>query len=679
MAKYETKDIRNVAFVGHSHAGKTLLGEAILYKAKAVNRMGSIEEGTTVLDHEPEEKEKKHSIDLGVAFVNHQGREINLLDAPGYADYAAETICALHAVETAIVCVSAAQGVKVNTRKAWEHAQHAGTARVLCITLLDHDTADFRKVLDQVRSTFGRECVPLVLPIGQGASLKGVVNLLDKPDLVPDDLKELAAQARESLYEVDDALMQRYLEGDTPKPEEVIQALPKALAAGRIVPIVCASAKADVGVVELMDFIAKDLPSPLDVPPRKGIHPSTKAEIVLEAKPGGPLAAQVYKSVADPFVHKLSFLRMVSGSLSHEHPVHNERTGKAARMGALFKAFGKEHRPCATAIAGDLVCVTKVDELNTCDTVCDPAHPVHLAPYRFPTPMVSLAVEPKSKQDLARMSESVHKMASSDPTFKFSRDPGTGELVISGLSQLHLDLVVARLKRKFDVQLITHPPKIALKEAILGQAEGHYKHKKQSGGRGQYGEVYLRVKPTARGEGFKFTDSITQGRIPHQFVPPIEKGVRETMDRGVMAGYPVVDVEVEVYDGSYHDVDSGPESFKLAGSRAFKEAFKAAKPVLLEPVVHIEIAVPAKYMGDITGDLNSRRGRIQGMDAQGDLQVIKALIPLKEVMTYSTDLHSVTGGEGSYSIEFSHYDPMPQRLADEVVARAKVHQKEEEE
>ncbi|HTF56828.1 MAG TPA: EF-Tu/IF-2/RF-3 family GTPase, partial [Planctomycetota bacterium] len=372
------------------------------------------------------------------------------------------------------------------------------------------------------------------------------------------------------------------------------------------------------------------------------------------------------------------YIRVYSGTLTNEAQIFNQRTGKAARMGGMYKPFGKDPRPCTTAIAGDIVCVTKVDDLNTCDTVCDPAHLIHYPNYSFPVPMVSLAVEPKSKVDLARMSESVHKLAASDPTFKFSRDPGTAELVISGMSTLHLDVVIHRLKRKFEVQLVTHPPKIALKETSLGAAEGHYKHKKQSGGRGQYGEVYLRVRPTARGEGFKFTDSITQGRIPQQFVPPIEKGVREAMDKGVIAGYPVVDVEVEVFDGSYHDVDSGPESFKLAGSKAFKEAFRAAKPALLEPIVHIEIVVPAQYMGHITGDLNSRRGRIQGMDAQGNLQVIRAQIPMKEIMSYSTDLHSATGGEGSYSVEFSHYDPMPQRLTDEVIARATVHKEEEE-
>jgi elongation factor G len=678
MAKYDTKDIRNVAFVGHSDSGKTTLADTILFRGKAVGRLGTVEEGTSVFDFEPEEKERRTSIDLGLASVSHLGREINLFDAPGYSDFIAEAICALNAVETAVVCVHAGHGVKVNTRKVWDRADKIGVARVVLINKMDHENADFPKVLADIRESFGRLCVPLFLPLGQGAGFKGVVSLMDKSEQDPPELAGLATEARESLYEIDDTMMEEYLEGKVPTPEEILKALPKAIAGGKIVPVLCCSAKKDIGVAEVMDFLAKDLPSPLEGRPRKGIDPETKAELVRDSKAAAHLSGQVFKSVADPFVHKLSYIRVYSGTLTNEVQVFNQRTGKAARMGGMFKPFGKDPRPCTSAIAGDIVCVTKVDELNTCDTVCDSAHLIHYPNFEFPVPMVSLAVEPKSKQDLARMSESVHKMAASDPTFRFQRNTGTAELVISGMSTLHLDIVIHRLKRKFEVQLVTHPPKIALKETILGAAEGHYKHKKQSGGRGQYGEVYLKVRPTPRGEGFKFTDSITQGRIPQQFVPPIEKGVRETMDRGVIAGYPVVDIEVEVFDGSYHDVDSGPESFKLAGSKAFKEAFKAAKPALLEPIVNIEIVVPAQHMGHLTGDLNSRRGRIQGMDAQGNLQVIKAQIPMKEIMTYSTDLHSATGGEGSYSIEFSHYDPMPQRLAEEVIARATVHKDEED-
>jgi elongation factor G len=661
MAKYETKDIRNVALVGHTGAGKTSLAEALLFKFKASARLGSVDDGTSVLDFEPEEKDRKHSVDLAVASCSVQGREINLLDAPGYSDFAGEAVCALNVVETAALCVNAADGIRVNTAKMWELAGRLGVARVIVINKMDADNVRFAELVASIREAFGKACVPVQVPAGDG--FKGVVSLLTGgTEAVPADLKELANEALEKLLENDDELLEKYLGGHVPTGEELTKALPHEIADGTIVPILCASAKKDVGVSEVAEFLARFAPPP---GPKKAKDPQGGD---VEVKPGSPFSARVFKSIADPFVHRQSYLRIYSGSLAADHPIRNQRTGKTSRAGALFKPFGKEHRGTGPFVAGDIVCVTKVDDLNTGDTVCD--HPVAFPAFEFPASMVSLAVEPKTKQDLARMSESMHKMADSDPTFRFDRDPGTGELVIHGRSKLHVETILARLKRKFDVHVITHPPKLALKETILSLSEGHHKHKKQSGGHGQYGEVFLRLKPTARGEGFKFTDSITQGRIPQQYVPPIEKGIRKTIEKGVVAGYPVVDVEVEVYDGSYHDVDSGPASFELAGSKAFKEAFARAKPVLLEPIVHIEIAVPSRFMGDITGDLNSRRGRIQGMDSRGTMQVVRATIPMMEIMDYETQLRSVTGGEGSYSIEPSHYDVLPAKVADAVIAKA---------
>jgi len=541
---------------------------------------------------------------------------------------------------------------------------------------MDQENVKYADVVASVRETFGKECVPVLLPSGSGDAFKSVVNIVTNPDDAPADLKDLAAEAREKLMEADDALIEKYLEGKPVTAEELLKALPGALAQGRIVPILCTSAKKDVGVAEFLDFIARCAPSPLDVRPRKGTDPEKKAEI--ERAPGGPLSGQVFKSIADPVVQRLSYVRVYSGTLASDQPLFNQRVGKGSRIGAMFKPFGKDQRAATSAVAGDIVCVTKVDELNTCDTVCDPHALVQYPKFEFPLSMVSQAVEPKTKQDLARMSESMHKMADSDPTFHFSRDPGTGELVITGRSKLHVEVILLRLKRKFHVEVVTHPPKLALKEAIVAASEGHHKHRKQSGGHGQYGEVYLRLKPTPRGEGFKFTDSITQGRIPQQYVPAIEKGIRKSIEKGVIAGYPVVDVEVEVYDGSYHDVDSGPGSFELAGSKAFKDAFAKSRPCILEPIVHIEITVPSKFMGDITGDLNSRRGRIQGMDSQGNLQVVRAQIPMMEIMDYETQLRSVTGGEGSYTIEPSHYDVMPHKLAEGIIAKAKKVEEEEE-
>lgn len=676
MPKYETKDIRNIVLVGHNSSGKTTLGDAILFKAKATGRRGSVDDGSSVFDFEPEEKERRNTIDLAVASVHTQGREINILDAPGYPDFVGEAICGLNAAETAVICVNAVDGIRVNTRKMWDLAGKAGVARFLCINKLDQDNARFVELVASLRETFGKECVPVMLPVGTGDALKGVVSMITDHDKAPAELKALADEAREKLMEADDRMIEEYLEGKPVTTEELIAALPKAFAAGKLVPILCTSAVKDVGVAEFMDFVARFAPSPLDEAPKKGVDPAKKTEAAR--MPADPMSGQVFKSIADPVVHRLSFLRIYSGTLASDHPLFNQRTGKSTRIGAMYKPFGKEHHACTEAVAGDIVCVAKVDDLNTCDTVCDPHAPVQYPKYEFPLSMVSMAVEPKSKQDLARMSESMHKMADSDPTFHFSRDAGTGELVITGRSKLHVEIILHRLKRKFHVEVITHPPRLALKEAILAPAEGHHKHKKQSGGHGQYGEVYLRLKPTPRGEGFKFTDSISQGRIPQQYVPAIEKGIRKTIEKGVIAGYPVVDVEVEVYDGSYHDVDSGPASFELAGSRAFKDAFAKSKPVILEPIVHIEITVPSRFMGDITGDLNSRRGRIEGMDSQGPMQVVRAHIPMMEIMDYETQLRSVTGGEGSYSTEPSHYDVMPHKLAEAVIAKAKKPVEEEE-
>jgi len=676
MPKYETKDIRNVVLVGHNASGKTTLADTIVFKAKASPRLGSIDDGTSVFDFEPEERERKNSIDLAVASASVQGREINLLDAPGYPDFIGEAICGLNAAETAILCINGVDGIRVNTRKMWELAGKRGVARMIAINKMDSENVKFGELIGAVREGFGKDCVPVFLPQGSGDSFKGVVNLLTNADAAPAEYKDLANESREKLMECDDALLEKYLNGEAVSAEELTKALPKAIAQGKVVPILCTSAKKDVGVTEFIEFVARFAPSPLDVAPKKGEDPEKKAEV--ERPPGGPLSGQVFKSIADPFVQRLSYIRVYSGTLAGDQPLFNQRIGKASRIGGMFKPFGKDQRPCPSAIAGDIVCVTKVDELNTCDTVCDSQKPVRYAPFEFPASMVSLAVEPKTKQDLARMSDSLHKMADSDLTFKFSRDMATAELVITGRSKLHIEIILARLKRKFEAQVVTKAPKLALKETVLLEAEGHHKHKKQTGGHGQYAEVYLKVRPTTRGEGFKFTDSITQGRIPQQFVPPIEKGIRKTCEKGVVAGYPVVDVEVDVTDGSYHEVDSGPASFELAGSKAFKDAFAKAKPVILEPIVNIEITVPSRFMGDITGDLNSRRGRIQGMDSQGNLQIVQAQIPMMEIMDYETQLRSVTGGEGSYSIDPSHYDVLPHKIAESIIAKAQKVEEEEE-
>lgn len=675
MPKYETNDIRNIAFIGHGDSGKTTLADTMLFKTGEVKRCGSIADGSSVFDFEPEEKERKSSVDLAVATVNYKGKTINIIDAPGYPDFTGDAISALAAVEASVLCINASSGIMVNTRKMWNLAKSMSVPVVIMITKIDMENVNCGKLIGEIVETFGNETAAIVTPGGQS----GVTNILKNREQASKELQEIVDKSVEKMMELDDKILEEYLNGETVSLDEIHQPLRDAIRERRIFPILVSSAVKDAGVGELLDFIVEFLPSPGDVGPKTGVDPVKEGEIKRAPVVSAPFSGQVFKSISDPFLGKLSYFRVFSGRYTPDAPIYNQRTGKAERVGNLFKPFGKDQRNIAEAIAGDIVGVTKIDDLHVCDTVCAPEAAIKYPLISFPTPMVSLAAEPKTKADEQRLTASLHKMSESDPTFKVGRNKQTLELVISGMSQLHIDVILMRLKRKYDVHLVTHQPKVAYLETITGKSDGHHKHKKQSGGRGQYGEVRIRLEPTVRGEGFKFVDEVVQGRIPNQYIPAVEKGIREVLDKGVLAGHQVVDVQVTLYDGSYHDVDSSEAAFKIAASKAFKEAFMNAHPSLLEPIVNIEIAVPSRNMGDITGDLNSRRGRIIGMDSQGTLQVIKAQIPLGEITTYSTELRSITGGEGSYSIDFSHYDVVPQRIAESIIARSAKKEETDEE
>ncbi len=672
MAKRETAQIRNIAFLGHGDSGKTALVEALLFAAKAISRQGSIEDGTTVSDHSPEEKARKNSVELSLAFATVDGKHLNLLDAPGYSDFVGEAASAMYAADAAVIAVNALSGVMVNTRKLWQMAVEQGLPRFLVVTKADQENVDFPALLNAIQESFGKECVPVVLPTAPGPKIQAVVNVLETPEALTGPLADLAKPSRDRLLdaivEVDDKLMERYLEGGTIGPEELEPAMRTAIARGRLVPILVTASRAGVGVSELLAFLSRYAPSPLVRPAPKGKDAGDQ-EAVRE--PAGPFSAYAFKCVSDPFVGKLAYLRVVSGTFTPDVPLYNARTKKAAKVGGLFLPFGKDLRPCDAVGAGDLAVVSKVEDLAISDTVCDPGAPIRYPELGFPKPMVSLAVEPKTRNDEARLSVALQRMQDSDPTFKVSRDRQTAELIMSGMSTLHLDVTLTRLKRRFEVEVTTRQPKIPYQETITRKAEGHHKHKKQTGGRGQFGEVYLRVEPTARGEGFKYVDSVVGGRIPNQFIPAIEKGVRDVLEKGVIAGCPVIDVQVEVYDGSFHVVDSDEISFKLAGAQAFKQAFLAAGPALLEPIVNLEISAPTRCMGDIMGNLTSRRGRVNGSESFGDTQVIKAQVPQAEIQTYSTELRSMTGGEGGYTLEPSHYDLVPQRITEQIMARNK--------
>jgi elongation factor G len=713
MAKYRVEDIRNLALVGHGAAGKTSLADTLLFKAGAVDRRGSVDDGTSVSDYDDEEKKRHFSIDTSILHLDHQQKRIYLLDTPGYPDFVGAALGALEAVETALVVINAPNGIEVNTRRLFHEAGRRGLARMLVINKMDADNIRFDALLQAIQDTFGKGCVLLNAPVGQGSQFSGVVSVLEPPAPVPAGCLVDVAAARsrlvDAIVESDEALMEKYLlEGDV-SPGELAAALPRALAVGTVVPIFCTSAKKDLGVAELLESLAVHALSPVQGKRRMATrgHGDKSTTVTVEPSESAEFIGQVFKTLSDRFVGNLSFFRVFSGKIPGDQPLVNVRTGKSARTGGLLLMQGKQHQTVPEAIAGDIVAVAKVEDLKIGDTVAASANAPKLQPPGFPTPMFGLAVEPKARGDEQKISISLHKIADEDPTFHLTRDNQTKELVITGMSQLHLDVVQHRLKRRFDLEVVTKEPKIPYRETITTNAEAMHRHKKQTGGRGQFGEVHLRVYALPRdihteeelldqfanksrfekmrsvhydpAFNFAFLDCIVGGSIPNQFVPAVEKGCRELLERGALAGYRMQDVAVEVFFGKDHPVDSSEAAFKTAGRVAFKNAFLAARPVLLEPIVNLEVTVPSKYTGAILGDLNTKRARIENQDSlPGDLAVIMARVPLAEVTRYAAQLGSITQGQGSYSMEFSHYDQVPGNVQQQIVSKAKVAAEEEE-
>lgn len=681
MTPYQTKDIRNIALTGHGASGKTSLVEAMLFRCGVTTRLGSVDDGTSIADYEPEEKERKFTIDAALLPCKWQDKVLNIIDTPGYPDFISQTIGALSAVETAALVISATGGVQVNTRKFWSLAIDKGLACIIIISKLDGENIEFAELINSIKESFGQDCLPLNLPIGCGQGLKGVVDVLQLPKDIPNGILGDVQAAHESLVEkvveVDDDVMQKYLEGQEVSTDELKRCLAKAVAGGHMIPILCTSAKKLVGVDELLNTLINFIPDPQCGITREALDVEKNESVTVEADEKAPFCAQVFKCITDPFVGKLAFFRVFSGTLDGDLSFYNSSIKKNERAGQIFKVLGKEQKAVDRAIAGDIVAMSKVEEIGISDTICSPKRPLSFAPIAFPTPMVSLAVEPKSKGAEQKLSGALTKLSEEDPTFKVTRDIQTNEMVITGTSTLHLDIMLDRLKRRFDVEVSTHEPKIPYKETITAKANAQYKHKKQTGGRGQYGEVFINIEPMPRGEGFEFVNKIVGGRIPGQYIPAVEKGIKETMAKGILSGYPIVDVKVTLYDGSFHTVDSSEAAFKIAASKAFRKGFEEARPVLLEPIVNIEVTIPAEFMGEISGNLTSRRGRILGMDSLGQMQVIKAAIPMAEVTRYETELKSMTGGQGSYTMEFSHYDIVPTHIAQTIIAQAKKEEEEE--
>jgi elongation factor G len=715
MAKYRIEDIRNVALVGHGAVGKTSLADALLSKAGAVDRRGSVEDGTSVSDYDEEEHKRKFSIDTSLLNFEFQGKKVHLLDAPGYPDFVGAALESLVAVETVVIVLSAPGGIEVNTRRMFAEAGKRGLARMLVINKLDADNIKFDDLLVNIQETFGKGCCLLNAPNGLGASFTGVISVLNPPDKPPAgcpvDLVQARSRLLDAIVESDDALMEKYLMEGAVAAEELTEALPRALAAGTVIPILCTSAKKDkdIGIAELLDALVHYALSPAQGARRKATkgHGDKAQEISLEPNESGEFVGQVFKTINDKFVGNLSFFRVFTGKFAADQPIVNMRTGKSSRTGGLILMQGKQQKPVTEAIAGDIVAVAKVEDLSIGDTVAANAGAPKLPRPAFPTPMFGLAVEPKARGDEQKISGSLQKIAEEDPTFQITRDTQTLELVITGMSQLHLDVVQNRLKRRFALEMITKEPKIPYRETISANAEASHRHKKQTGGRGQFGEVHLRVYPIPRDitteeqlqeqfankdhfekmrschydpdHNFAFIDCIVGGSIPNQFMPAVEKGCKELLVRGALAGYRIQDVAVEVFFGKDHPVDSSEQAFKTAGRTAFKAAFLQARPILLEPIVNLEVTIPSKYTGSILGDLNTKRARIENQDSlPGDLAVIQAKVPLAEVTRYAAQLGSITQGQGSYTMEFSHYDQVPGNVQQQIVSKAKVGAEEED-
>jgi len=715
MAKTRVEDIRDVALVGHEQAGKTSLADALLFKAKAVERRGSVDDGSSVSDYDDEEKEKKYSIDTSLLNLEYKGKKVYLLDTPGKPDFVGSALGSLNAVDTAVIVVSAPSGIQVNTRRMFNEAGRRGLGRMFVINKMDADNVHFDQLLSALQDSFGKACVLCNAPIGQGPQFSGVVDVLNLPAKTDGVLVDVAAARSklvDAIVEVDEALMEKFLMEGTVTGEELAAAFPKALAAGTVIPIFCTSAKKDLGVAELLDAIVNYGLSPAQAKRRTATRGSgdKAAEVTLEPSESGEFVAQVFKTLSDKFVGNLSFFRVLSGKLTAEQPIVNARTGKSSRTGGLLLMQGKSQKNVPEAVPGDILAVAKIEDLGIGDTIGSAAHGAKLPRPAYPSPMFGLAVEPKARGDEQKISGALHKISDEDPTFKVDRDSQTKEMVIRGMSQLHLDMIQHRLKRRFDVEVITKEPKIPYRETITSNADAEHQHKKQTGGRGQYAKVLMRVYPLKdlnistkeefferfankdrfeklrvdsshydEEHNFGFVDHIVGGTIPNQFIPAVEKGCKELLETGALAGYRIQDVAVEVYFGKHHEVDCSEQAFKTAGRTAFKKGFLAARPVLLEPIVNLEVTVPSKYTGAILGDLNTKRARIENQDSlPGDLAVISGKVPLAEVVRYAAQLGSITQGTGSYTMEFSHYDQVPGNIQKQIVDKAKLVEEEED-
>lgn len=686
MKQYQTDRIRNVAFVGHGGCGKTSLTESILFYNKEIDRLGKVEEGNTVSDYDPEEIKRQVSISTSIIPTEWKDHKINIIDTPGYFDFVGEVMSGLKVAGGAVIVVDATSGVQVGTEKAWEATHKKGIPTLIVINKLDRENSTFFKVIDQLRDVFGKEVAPFQIPIGFESNFKGLVNVAEmkatqndgkstKEIPIPDNLQDRIGPMREmlieSVAESDDTLLEKFFEGEEFTNEEIRDGLRKGVICGSIVPILCTSASLGTGIPELLDNILSFFPSMKDLNTIKGINP--KIEQQEERKPDSnePFSAYIFKTVADPYVGKLSLFKVYSGVLSSDSIVYNPNSDKNEKIGQIYVMKGKKQIPTDKVLPGDIAAVPKLQFSTTGDTLCDPVKPIIYEKITFPAPSISLAVAPKAKGDEEKISSGLTRLMEEDPTFILEKNTETLQTLISGQGELHIEVITNKLKTKFGVDVVLENPRIPYRETIKSKAKVEGKHKKQSGGHGQYGHVWIEFEPCSEGD-FGFEDKIFGGSVPRQYIPAVEKGLRECLGTGVLAGYPVVNLKATLWDGSYHAVDSSEMAFKVAASLAFKKGLEQAKPILLEPVYRVEVLVPDEYMGDIMGDLNKRRGKIMGMEPRDGMQLVIAEVPQAEMFKYSTDLRSMTQAKGSFIMKFERYDEVPSQLAPKIVEEAKV-------
>jgi elongation factor G len=688
MKVYDAPSIRNVAIVGHSGAGKTQLISALLFDAGAVNRFGRVDDGTTVTDYDEEAIARKHTLACSIAYVEWNKHKINFIDTPGMANFLSDAGAALRVSDSALVVVDSVAGVEVSTEKIWAAAEQLEVPRLIVLNRLDRERSSLDRSLESLRAVFGRAVVPVQLPIGEEKSFRGVVDLVamkawtfaadgsGKPaeSVIPPELEATAQAAREALIEMvaeaDDTLMEKFFDAGTLTQDELLSGLKRGIAAGRVFPVLCASATSNIGMPPLLDALIAYVPSPAERP-LKATDKKSGSEISVGASNDGPAAAFIWKTVADPFAGRITMFRVVSGALKADSTVQNLTKDTPERLGHLVLLQGKTQTTVPEIKAGDIGAVAKLKESQTNDLIADKAVPFTLAGIKFPEPVISYAIEPKSRGDEEKISTALHRLQEEDPTINYTRDAQTKELLLAGQGQSHIEVTVAKLKRRFGVEVILKLPRIPYRETITAATEAHGRHKKQTGGHGQFGDCKVKFEPLPRGSEFEFVNDIFGGSIPRQFVPAIEKGIQDARLRGFLAGYPMVDFRASVFDGSYHPVDSSEMSFKMAGSLAFKDGMSRARPTLLEPIMDVEVYAPSDYAGDLMGDLNGRRGRIGGMDSRGVSTIIRAKVPMSEMLTYEQHLTSATGGRGSYHMEFSHYEEVPAHLHGKIIAAAK--------